>query len=40
METGTNMTAAIITVEPKGQQLLTRFWEDGTLARKKARTTL
>lgn len=30
----------IITVEPKGQQLLTRFWEDGTLARKKARTTL
>lgn len=30
----------IITVEPKGQQLLTRFWEDGTLARKKARTAL
>ena len=30
----------IITVEPKGQQLLTRFWEDGTLARKKTRTAL
>ena len=30
----------IITVEPKGQQLLARFWEDGTLARKKTRTTL
>lgn len=30
----------IITVEPKGQQLLARFWEDGTLARKKARTAL
>ena len=39
METGTNMTT-ITTVEPKGQQLLTRFWEDGTLARKKARTAL
>lgn len=30
----------IITVEPKGQQLLARFWEDGTLARKKTRTAL
>lgn len=30
----------VITVEPKGQQLLTRLWEEGTLVRKKNTTQL